>query len=83
MEDQNKPIRKINMSFEDNLETSKSQEFMEKFKYYITTEFEPEFVGKINDEITLKEMEQKVAEILDKVVEETGYEITPDGSEED
>lgn len=83
MEDQNKLIRKINMSFEDNLETPESQEFMEKFKYYITTELEPELIGKINDGITLKETEQKVAEILDRVVEETGYKITPDGSEED
>ena len=77
LEDQNKPIRKINMSFEDNLETSKSQEFMEKFKYYIATELEPKLIRKINDEITFKEVEQKVAEILDRVVEEIGYEITP------
>lgn len=79
----NKPIREINMGFEDNLETSESQEFMERLQYYFLIDLESGLVGKINDEATLRETEQKIIEILDRVEKETGFEITLDGYKED
>lgn len=77
----NKPIREINMSFEDN--TPESQEFIERLRYYLLIDLGSGLIGKINDEATLREIEQKIIEILDRVEKETGFEITLDVDEED
>lgn len=62
---------------------NKSQEFMEKLRYYLLIDLESGLIGKINDEATLREAEQKIIEILDRVEKETGFEITLNGNEED